>query len=199
MVLGLLRFTRQEDALFLLDEPDTHLNPIWSVQYLDLLDKIVGEQKSSHIIITTHNPLTILGLLQDQLRIFMRDDETNGIYVEEPFESPKGTGIANILTNIFNSPILDQETQGLLNERRKLAAKEELSGQERERLMELGEQLQDTDIVATRDPLYQKFLSALFQHEQRDMMLHVPTSSEELERQRKIAQEIVEKIKEENS
>ena len=27
MVLGLLRFTKEDEALFLLDEPDTHLNP----------------------------------------------------------------------------------------------------------------------------------------------------------------------------
>ena len=33
MVLGLLRFTREDESLFLLDEPDTHLNPAWSVQY----------------------------------------------------------------------------------------------------------------------------------------------------------------------
>ena len=29
MVLGLLRFTREDETLFLLDEPDTHLHPRW--------------------------------------------------------------------------------------------------------------------------------------------------------------------------
>lgn len=33
-VLGLLRFTAEEESLFLLDEPDTHLNPKWSVDYM---------------------------------------------------------------------------------------------------------------------------------------------------------------------
>lgn len=39
-VLGLLRFTAEEESLFLLDEPDTHLNPRWSVDYIYLFKKI---------------------------------------------------------------------------------------------------------------------------------------------------------------
>ena len=39
MVLGLMRFTKSHQSLVLLDEPDTHLNPLWSVGYLrDLAD-----------------------------------------------------------------------------------------------------------------------------------------------------------------
>jgi ABC-type cobalamin/Fe3+-siderophores transport system ATPase subunit len=34
LVLGLLKFTARDEALLLLDEPDTHLNPAWSTQYL---------------------------------------------------------------------------------------------------------------------------------------------------------------------
>src|SRR5205814_5885217 len=68
-VLGLLRFTREDEALFLLDEPDTHLNPIWSLHYLDLLNSIVGSQRNSQIIMTTHDPLTMAGLTRDQARV----------------------------------------------------------------------------------------------------------------------------------
>ena len=31
-VLGLMRITREDHCLFLLDEPDTHLNPIWKLR-----------------------------------------------------------------------------------------------------------------------------------------------------------------------
>ena len=34
MVLGLIRVARGKHALFLLDEPDTHLNPVWQHLYL---------------------------------------------------------------------------------------------------------------------------------------------------------------------
>ncbi|MBT2916817.1 AAA family ATPase, partial [Vibrio anguillarum] len=59
-VLGLLRFTAEEESLFLLDEPDTHLNPKWSVDYIDYLNKFVNSgskgENNSHIVLTTHNP-----------------------------------------------------------------------------------------------------------------------------------------------
>jgi ABC-type multidrug transport system ATPase subunit len=42
-VMGLLKFNRDEESLFLLDEPDTHLNPAWKLEYLDLLEKVVGK------------------------------------------------------------------------------------------------------------------------------------------------------------
>ena len=44
-VLGLLRFTAKEESLFLLDEPDTHLNPRWCVKYLNYLSTFVGRQR----------------------------------------------------------------------------------------------------------------------------------------------------------
>ena len=56
LVLGLLRFTREDESLFLLDEPDTHLNPLWSVQYLNFIEQIVGPQVNSHIVMATHDP-----------------------------------------------------------------------------------------------------------------------------------------------
>lgn len=33
-VIGLMQFTRHDESLFLLDEPDTHLNPKWKLRYL---------------------------------------------------------------------------------------------------------------------------------------------------------------------
>lgn len=42
-VLGLLRFTAEDESLFLLDEPDTHLNPRWCVDYLNYLKSFVGQ------------------------------------------------------------------------------------------------------------------------------------------------------------
>ena len=73
LVLGLLRFTKEDEALFLLDEPDTHLNPQWSVQYLQFIESIVGKQPSSHILMATHDPLVFSGLMKSEVRIMQRD------------------------------------------------------------------------------------------------------------------------------
>jgi predicted ATPase len=65
MVLGLIRVSRGKRALFLLDEPDTHLNPVWQHSYLDLIREWIGIAASAancQIILTSHNPLTICAL-----------------------------------------------------------------------------------------------------------------------------------------
>jgi len=41
-VLGLMRITRENHCLFLLDEPDTHLNPIWKLRYFDDIEGVLG-------------------------------------------------------------------------------------------------------------------------------------------------------------
>lgn len=58
-VLGLLKFTKDEESLILLDEPDTHLNPLWKWQYLKLLQDVVQKHETTQIILNTHDPLVI--------------------------------------------------------------------------------------------------------------------------------------------
>jgi predicted ATPase len=71
-VLGLLRFTNQDESLFLLDEPDTHLNPAWCLDYLDILTKYGGGLSKSQIIMTTHGPLVFAGLEKNEVIILKR-------------------------------------------------------------------------------------------------------------------------------
>lgn len=94
-VLGLLKFTNQDESLFLLDEPDTHLNPVWSLDYLSLLKKYSGGMKNSQIIMATHDPLVITNLLKKQVRLLYLDDE-HEIHSMPPEEELRGMG-ANAL------------------------------------------------------------------------------------------------------
>ena len=97
-VLGLMRFTQDHDSLYLLDEPDTHLNPSWGLEYLDRLRSIGGINKHSHTILATHDPLLVAGLLKQEIRVLMRSKNSRVIAIE-PDESPRGTGVANVLTS----------------------------------------------------------------------------------------------------
>lgn len=97
-VLGLMKFTQDEGSLYILDEPDTHLNPAWGLDYLDRLRKIGGINKNSHTILATHDPLLVAGLLKEEIKVLSRDN--NGIVSAiEPEESPRGTGVAGVLTS----------------------------------------------------------------------------------------------------
>lgn len=178
-VVGLMQFTKHDESLFLLDEPDTHLNPQWKLRYLAELVRQVGlveEDDSagpgsqdcldptSQLILTTHDPLTIAGLEADQVQIFGRAG--NAVVVENPSISPRGLGVAGVLTRMFGLPTtLDLPTQEKLDERNKLVRhpRRDLSKAERMRLKELTQELGDLGLVyEARDPLYDRFLRLLF-------------------------------------
>jgi len=139
-VLGLLQFTSSEESLFLLDEPDTHLNPRWSVEYLqhirDFLKDDEGASRSSHVLLATHNPIAVAELLKEQVQILKRDDETLGVWAEEPNIDPRGMGYAGVVTSeMFDlNAALDTHTQNRLEEQRILAAQAELTQAEKSQL-----------------------------------------------------------------
>ncbi len=172
-VLGLLKFTKDKETLVLLDEPDTHLNPLWKWHYLDLLNDIYRNDsetesldETTHIIINTHDPLVIGGLKKEQIRIFKRNPENGNVIAEPAEKDPKGMGVAGILTSeLFGLPtILDKETQNLLDERNELLYKQstrELNSEEKERLRNLFELLNNLGFShIINDPLYTKFIIA---------------------------------------
>ncbi len=134
MVLGLMRFTKEDESLFLLDEPDTHLNPAWSVDYLDFIqgdENIVGLQGNSQVLMTTHNPMTLAGLSAAQVKIMHRRDSDGRVYSASAEQDPKGMGFAGILTSdIFGlQSTLDNATLEKLNRQRELLIKDEFGTQ----------------------------------------------------------------------
>lgn len=148
-VLGLLRFTATEESLFLLDEPDTHLNPRWSMDYLNYLRNFVGtdsaSQESSHVVFTTHNPLAIAELVKEQVQILRlrSDDDARTIVAFHPDLDPRGQGYAAIVTSeMFGiASTLDKPTQHLLEMQRIYASKNRLTRAQQVELDKLNEQL----------------------------------------------------------
>ncbi len=185
MVLGLLRFTKEDEALFLLDEPDTHLNPAWSVEYLDFMRRIVGEQPSSQVIMTTHNPLVIAAMDREDVRIMQRNSVRGDIFVEIPRENPRGMGVAGILTSeLFGlRSALDLPTQRLLDEQHVLIVKDDLTPAERQRLGELNDYLDQLGFnTAADDEDYAEFLRRLITREDptiRQQVFLTPEQQEE--------------------
>ena len=194
MVLGLLRFTKEEESLFLLDEPDTHLNPAWSLRYLEFLRQIAGTQENSHVIMATHDPLVIAGLTRSQVQIMRRNNETGQITAEYPADDPRGMGVAGLLTSEVYGlrSELDLESLGLLDEKRVLAAKESLTDQQRSRLRELDERLRGLDFTTTvRDPLYNQFVEAMAEREREEGLQTPVLTKEQQERQKELARKVL--------
>lgn len=149
-VLGLLRFTAESESLFLLDEPDTHLNPRWSVDYLNYLRTFAGrndaDRENSHILLTTHNPLAIAELAKEQVQILQLRLEEGGhrIVAVHPEVDPRGLGYAAIVTSdMFGiASTLDQPTYALLERQRAYAGKERLAPNELANLSQINDKLE---------------------------------------------------------
>ncbi len=168
-VLGLLRFTNQDESLFLLDEPDTHLNPAWCLDYLDILNKYGGGLTRSQIIMTTHSPLVFAGLDANEVIILQRRDDAGRIEAEHPSSSPKGMGFSAILTSEFFGlrSSLDRASLALLDEKRRLGGLEGRTAIQEGRLRELNAEISKLDFTQTvNDPLYRDFVRAMADIEQ---------------------------------
>ena len=175
-VLGLLRFTRDKESLFLLDEPDTHLNPAWSMEYINFLKKIAGFNldarkeevapgavDNSHIVLATHDPVVISGLDKSQIQIMKRNEDTLKVFSEPPSISPKGLGISGILTSeMFGlRSDLDAGTLKLVDRHVELLGKELLTKSDAAEIHSITVELDKLGLMQPySDPYYSSFIKA---------------------------------------
>lgn len=212
-VLGLMRITREDHCLFLLDEPDTHLNPIWKLRYFDDIEGVLGDihdsagfgdggfgegpfdatSGQSQILITTHDPLMVGSLKREQVHILRRDGEHT--VVDMPDEHPQGMGVTGLLkSDLFGlSSTLDIETERRLFRRNELFVKQPRSAEENAELSRLSAELADLGFSTAdfRDPDYALFVRKMAQH--RRFRKPVLTAEEQAE-QDAIADAIIDEI-----
>jgi len=205
-VLGLLRFTNEEESLYLLDEPDTHLNPKWSVEYLKYLENFMknesnGLRTNSHIVLTTHNPIAIAELKKEQIQILRRNAD-KAIEANKPDLDPRGMGYAGIITSdMFGlNSSLDTYTRKLLERKQRFMVKETLlTDSERIELVQINNELEDLGFrFSMRDPQYERYLKAVYEYEKKKLKNH-NVSNENTSEQLKIAEEIIQKLFKENN
>lgn len=197
-VLGLMKFTRGDESLFLLDEPDTHLNPRWKLDYFDqvkrILDyKIEGSSRtawdSSQIILTTHDPLMLSSLHAKQIRVI---SERNGVKKSElPDEDPIYLGVEAILQSELYGirTSLDKEVQTKIDLRNKLLTIKDLTGKPLEELHKLNRELDEFGLhYAHPNPYFSNFSKAI----SRNPLFRRPDfTAEEYEEIQKFSDEIL--------
>ncbi|MCE7585386.1 AAA family ATPase [Vibrio fluvialis] len=198
-VLGLMRITREDHCLFLLDEPDTHLNPIWKLRYFDDIEGVLSSEKDSlvqgesQILITTHDPMMVGSLKREQVHILRKHGDRS--VIESPDEHPQGMGVTGLLkSELFGlSSTLDIETERRLFRRNELFVKAERTPEEDAELSRLSTELADLGFSTAdfRDPDYALFVRKMAQH--RKFRKPVLTPEEQAEQDR-IADEIISEI-----
>ncbi|MBQ0961632.1 AAA family ATPase [Ideonella sp. 4Y11] len=200
MVLGLIRVSSGQRALFLLDEPDTHLNPHWQHSYLKLIQDwtgIAADADNCHIVLTSHNPLTISALTRNEVRVITQEADGR-VTAGAPYADPKGMGFTATLTEIFGMPTsLDVETQRLIDDRNLLAQSPTRTDADERRLIQLNDDLARLGFLyEDREPLYQDFLRAWHDVRYAD---RPPLTPDELQRRQAGMKLLIRKLTEEGA
>lgn len=198
-VLGLMRITREDHCLFLLDEPDTHLNPIWKLRYFDEIEDVLkntdglGATSESQVLITTHDPIMVGSLRREQVHIIRRG--RNQTEIDRPTVHPQGMGVTGLLkSELFGlSSTLDVETERRLFRRNELFVKEHRTSEDDDELNRLSTELADLGFSNAdfRDPDYALFVRKMSQH--RKFRKPILTPEEQAE-QNAIADAIIDEI-----
>lgn len=117
MILGLFTMISQGNALFLLDEPESHFNPQWRIGFVKQLLELPVERDGQEVFLTTHAPFVPADMSRDQVLIFSRKD--NKVEVTAPEIETYGANFDRILEHCFDvKPPLSQlardDIEGLL-------------------------------------------------------------------------------------
>lgn len=198
-VLGLMRITRDDHCLFLLDEPDTHLNPLWKLRLFDEINDAMsneaglGAAGESQVLLTTHDPILLGSLQRDQVHVIHQ--ASTGTEIESPMMHPQGMGVTGLLkSELFGlSSTLDIETERRLKRRNDLFVKSPRTQDQDVELTRLSSELADLGFSNAdfRDPDYALFVRKLAEHRR----LRRPNlTPEEIVEQDKIAEQIIDEI-----
>lgn len=106
------------EGIILIDEIDVHLHPRWKIEIVSLLRKVFPRVQ---FIVTTHDPLCLLGSLPGEVHVLRRNQETTMIEAKQ-VDIPPGTTADQVLTGFWFGlrSTLDDDTLALLDRHRQL-------------------------------------------------------------------------------
>lgn len=99
LILGLFSMITDQNALFLLDEPESHFNPQWRVQFVKRLLNLRVERGEQDVLLTSHAPFVPADVSREQVLIFRRQGNT--VRVSNPEIETFGANFDRILEHCF--------------------------------------------------------------------------------------------------
>nr|WP_275659983.1 AAA family ATPase [Vibrio alginolyticus] len=109
-ILSMAHIYKDSRALFLLDEPETHLNPSWRTYFHSFVEGVVGEDnEKGQLFISTHSPFMVSSLKREDVMLFERTD--NGLIQMKPVDSQTyGASFEVLIKNHFGLRSLISQT-----------------------------------------------------------------------------------------
>ncbi|XVN19788.1 AAA family ATPase [Pseudomonas corrugata] len=92
----------KDDALVLIDEPESALHPSWQRDYVDCLSQAMADVSGCHVLLATHSPLLCgsAGSFSSELIVLRRHPDTGALFAEFE-EIPEGWQSNDILEQKF--------------------------------------------------------------------------------------------------
>ncbi len=96
-VIGTLLLMDTEGTLFILDEPETHLNPEWRAKFVSLLNEsVTNSSREQDIILTSHSPFIVSDCKRERVFIFEKGQDPYN-----PKINTSGTSVSILTEEIF--------------------------------------------------------------------------------------------------
>lgn len=114
-IFGVFSMITDTNALFLLDEPESHFNPQWRVKFINRLMSIpILKVTAREVVLTSHAPFVPSDMRREKVLIFKRDG--GGIKVSNPTNETFGASFDRILKDCFEiDPPISQVARDEIN------------------------------------------------------------------------------------
>jgi hypothetical protein len=93
----------QEDALIILDEPETHFNDFWKRQIVDVIDDNLRYQPNE-VIISTHSSIALTDVFDTEIILLAKNQHDGSIFASGPQIQTFGALPGEIMRSIFEAP-----------------------------------------------------------------------------------------------
>lgn len=104
-ILGVASIYKQKQALFLFDEPETHLNPAWRTFFHSHLEEALavphGTDEKSQVFLSTHSPFMISSLRKENVFFFERNDNDGQVSVMPAHSQTYGASFEVLIKNYY--------------------------------------------------------------------------------------------------
>ncbi len=104
-IIGSLILFGGQQSLFILDEPESHFNPEWRIEFVDVINKYVDLSKLE-LIISTHSPFVLSACKSERVLHFKKSQE--GCIAIQSLGNVEtyGASFDSLLTSVFDLDVL---------------------------------------------------------------------------------------------
>jgi len=101
--MALFQLLRGEnDALMILDEPETHFNDVWKREIVDVIDTSLRDN-TTEVIISTHSSISLTDVFDTEITLLDKNEIDGAIAIIDPKIRTFGASPNEIMINIFGA------------------------------------------------------------------------------------------------